>query len=73
MTSFWADTYCKPRFGFPISDWHRAFAWWPVRTFDGRRVWLRSVMRRRYHEHEYLTHPGHAGMDQWWVYATVTK
>ena len=67
MTASHYDRYCKPQFGFPISDWHQSFAWRPRRTFDGRLVWLRSLMRRRYHRHDYLR----GGPDQWWIYATV--
>ena len=27
-------------------EWHRCFAWWPVRTVDGYTVWLERVERR---------------------------
>lgn len=27
-------------------DWHRWFAFWPVRLEDGRRAWLRTVERK---------------------------
>jgi hypothetical protein len=27
-------------------EWHRVFAWWPVVTQDGVRVWLEPVERR---------------------------
>jgi hypothetical protein len=27
-------------------EWHRVFAWWPVVTQDGLRVWLEPVERR---------------------------
>lgn len=69
--AFWAEKYASPRFGFPITDWHKAFAWRPVRTFDGRWVWLPPVMRRRYHLHDYLDQS--AGSDQWSIYATVNQ
>lgn len=29
-----------------IREWHRVFAWWPVVTIDGRRVWWEHVERR---------------------------
>ena len=67
MSAFWANQYARMQFGFPISDWRRTFAWLPVRTFDGRLIWLRPVMTRRYHLHDYLT----GGPDQWSIYATV--
>lgn len=27
-------------------QWHPMFAWWPVTTIDGQRVWLERVERR---------------------------
>lgn len=69
MSGFWAERYANPMFGFPITDWHDAFAWLPITTFDGRRVWLRRVKRRRYHRHDYLS----GGPDQWSIYATVKQ
>ncbi len=54
-----------PRFGFPIGPWRPWFAWRPVTTFDGVRLWLRPVARRRIQLHDYLT----GGPDQWWQYA----
>lgn len=67
MRDFWADAYCRPRFGFAVNEWAKCFAWLPVVTFDGRLVWLRPVMRRRFHLHDYLN----GGPEQWWVYATI--
>lgn len=29
-----------------INEWHPMFAWWPVTTIDGKRVWLERVERR---------------------------
>ncbi|NIJ18488.1 hypothetical protein FHS95_000157 [Sphingomonas naasensis] len=28
------------------TEWHRVFAWWPVTTIDGQRVWLEHVERQ---------------------------
>ena len=33
--------------GVVLSPWHWWFAWRPVRTWDGRIVWLVPVKRRR--------------------------
>jgi hypothetical protein len=52
----------KPRFGDTIGPWHRAFAWWPVRTYDQRLAWMRFIWRRCIQKHEYL----YGGGDFWW-------
>jgi hypothetical protein len=54
-----------PRFGVPIGEFHRVFAWLPVRTYDRRLVWLRPVWRRCIQKHDYLT----GGPDFWWQYS----
>lgn len=54
-----------PMFGDIIGPWHRWFAWRPVETFDGRKVWMRRVNRRRVQTKIWL--PG--SLDQWWQYA----
>lgn len=56
-----------PRFGFPIAHWHWSFAWFPIRTYDGRRAWLRWVQRRRIQKYEHLD----GGADQWWQYRVL--
>ena len=52
-------------FGEPIAPWHYWFAWHPIRTWDGRWVWLRKVQRRLIQRHQYIDHEGD---DQWWQY-----
>jgi len=54
----------EPYFGDPIGPWHPWFAWRPVRTFDGRWTWLRTVKRRRIQLKPHLD----GGMPQWWQY-----
>lgn len=44
-------------FMFPIGPWHDWFAWFPVRTYDHRWAWLRSIRRRRLQTHDYLDGP----------------
>jgi len=58
---------CKPLFGTPIADWHTWFAWFPVKTWDYRIVWLKKVKRRRIQKHHYLT----GGEDSWWQYSLL--
>jgi hypothetical protein len=55
----------RPQFGFPVAPWHLWFAWRPVRTFDGRWVWLRTVRRRLIQKHDYLPQ---GGPDSWWQF-----
>ena len=31
----------------PLSNWHTWFAWYPVRTSNGKKRWLSRVERRR--------------------------
>jgi hypothetical protein len=59
-----ADRYA-PRFGRPVADWHRWFAWRPVETVDRGRVWLRVVNRRRIHKLYFLV----GGADWWFQHA----
>jgi hypothetical protein len=33
--------------GFDCYPWTEVFAWMPVRTISGKRVWLKKVYRRR--------------------------
>ncbi|WP_191057789.1 hypothetical protein [Geminicoccus harenae] len=56
----------RPRFGYPIAQWHRWLAWRPVKCWDGRIVWLRMVYRRRCQLYGYLS-PSFP--HQWWQYA----
>ena len=42
-----------------VRQWHRCFAWWPVRMSDGTRVWLESYERRvpdRFDDEECMLH-----------------
>jgi len=36
----------KYLFANPIGQWHWWFAWLPVKTWDGRWVWLKKIQRR---------------------------
>lgn len=31
------------------TKWHTWFAWFPVRTIDGRRAWMRRIYRRDFY------------------------
>ena len=53
-----------PMFGDPVAPWHLWFAWFPVRTWDGRLVWLSKVKRRLIQKHTYLSGPSY----DWWEY-----
>jgi hypothetical protein len=53
-----------PLFGDPVGPWHSWFAWWPVRSFDNRIIWLRFCSRRCIQKHQYLD----GGSDFWWQY-----
>lgn len=55
----------RPQFGDPCGPWRGFFAWRPVSTYDGVRVWLRPVLRRRIQRHHFLSGPGD---DFWWQY-----
>lgn len=37
-----------------VGPFHRWFAWKPIRTWDGRFVWLRTVWRARTQTKDYL-------------------
>jgi hypothetical protein len=39
-----------------VTEWKRWFAWYPVRTVDARRAWLRSVEWRYVYVQDYLWH-----------------
>lgn len=67
-SAFWANRYAVPMFGTPIGPWHEWFAWKPVRSFDGRFLFLQKIMRRRCQLHEYLDQS--AGSRTWWQFAT---
>jgi hypothetical protein len=47
----------KPMFGYPVGPWHWWFAWYPVRTWDGRMTWLRKVKRRLVQKNLHLSGP----------------
>jgi hypothetical protein len=34
--------------GCDCYPWHEVFAWWPVRTVNGRYVWLRKIYKRKF-------------------------
>jgi len=33
--------------GCDCLPWHEVFAWWPVKTISGKRVWWKKVFKRR--------------------------
>lgn len=39
-----------------IGPWRRCFAWLPTKVFDGHRVWLCAIWKRRYQRK-----PNHSG------------
>lgn len=57
----------KPTFGDPIGPWHRWFAWFPIKTYDRRRVFLHYVERRCIQRHAYLS----GGPDFWFQYRRI--
>jgi hypothetical protein len=59
--------FAGPMFGIPVAPWHRWFAWYPVRTIDGRFAWLRWIWRARYQSKAYLDGP----TIEWFVTARV--
>lgn len=52
------------RFADPVGPWHDYFAWWPVRTYDQRLVWLRWCRRRCLQKKQFLD----GGSDFSWQY-----
>ena len=62
------DPY-RPLFGFPITPWHRWFAWHPVDTADRGWRWLRIVWRRRCQKKPMLDGPGM----RWFQYAVEVR
>lgn len=34
--------------GCDCYPWHEVFAWWPVRTVSGKRVWLKKVYKQKF-------------------------
>lgn len=36
----------RPKLIIDAIEWHRIFAWWPVRLEDGQTGWLQMVERR---------------------------
>jgi len=61
------DDRYAPRFGAPISNWFRWFAWRPVNTVDRGWRWLVIVNRRRIQKHNYLD----GGGDFWFQHAVA--
>jgi len=57
----------KPKYGFPVCDWYKWFAWYPVDTVDRGWRWLSTVNKRRIHKHDYLD----GGPDFWNQYAVT--
>lgn len=53
------------KFADRISPWHTWFAWYPVRTYDGRWRWLKRLRRARMQNHDYLSF---VALEQWWAY-----
>lgn len=55
----------QPQFGTPIAPFHKWFAWYPIKTYDHRIIWLRPVWRRRIQKHQHLN----GGPNDWWQYS----
>jgi len=55
----------KPQFGFIINGWHEWFAWYPVRTFDLRWVWLRKIYRAGVQRSDHIN----GGSAFWFIYS----
>lgn len=34
--------------GVDCYPWREVYAWWPVRTVSGKRVWLRKIYKRKF-------------------------
>ena len=58
----WPDVY---EFGNPVAQPHTWFAWKPVRTWDRRWVWFKTVRRCLIAKHDYLHGPDW----EFWSYA----
>ncbi|UTN91646.1 membrane protein [Arthrobacter phage Trustiboi] len=52
----------EPRFGSPVSNWYRTWAWKPVHTVDRGYIWLRPYWRRNIQRHAFLD----GGPTFWW-------
>lgn len=59
-----SDPNPKMIFADAVGPWHDWFAWFPVRTYDQRFVWLRKCRRRAMQKHQYL----YGGPDLWFQY-----
>lgn len=53
-----------------IGEPELSFAWFPVKCYDGSRVWMRSVWRRLAVVKPHLKY---GPDDPWWQYARVMK
>jgi hypothetical protein len=53
-----------PAFGAPVGEWTPWFAWYPVRTWDGRLIWLSYVYRQLVRRHSWVDF----GPVKWWQY-----
>lgn len=56
----------KYEFGW-MSDEHDWFAWHPIKTWDGRCVWLKTVGRRRVFKKPFLDGPHW----EFWAYSII--
>jgi hypothetical protein len=48
------NDYLKPKFGIPITDWRKCFAWLPKETTDKGHIWLCPFWERTCVAHDYL-------------------
>lgn len=53
----------KPFFGDFVGPWRYAYAWLPIKSYDGHTIWLISYRRRRVQSHYYLPGPT---LCWWW-------
>lgn len=44
-----------PSRGGTESEWHKWFAWYPIRTIDDEKVWLEIVYRRKIYSYSFAS------------------
>lgn len=55
----------KMMFANRIGLWHKKFCWLPVKSYDNRIIWLKTVSRASYQVKAHLQ----GGLDQFFVYS----
>lgn len=46
--SKWMEITSRIYNGCDCYPWMEVFAWWPVKTIGGKRVWLRKIYKRKF-------------------------